>query len=80
MPAGKYRDVIVAAGIGWAVNQAMSGLKDDVFPPQSVSLDIASNDFRWGDGTKLSPETTVEFREHGGVYYLTYYWAIESVA
>jgi hypothetical protein len=28
----------------------------------------------------MSPETTVEFRGHDGVYYLVYYWEIETLA
>ena len=56
-----------------------AGLNDDVFPPQLVLIDVTSDDFRWGDGTKLSPETTIEFRGHGGVYYLVYYWEINTV-
>ena len=56
------------------------GLKDDVFPPQDVSGDIFSADFYWGNGTKLSPEATVAFRGHNGVYYLTYYWECRTVS
>jgi hypothetical protein len=53
---------------------------DDVFPAQVVSLNITSDGFRWEDGTKMSPETKVEFRGHDGVYYLVYYWEIETLA
>jgi len=56
-----------------------AGINDDVFPSQEISLEIPSADFYWGDGTKLSPEATVEFRDHDGVYYLTYYWEIRTV-
>lgn len=55
------------------------GLNDDVFPVQTASLDITSQDFRWGDGTKLSPETVIQYRGHGGAYYLTYYWEIRTL-
>jgi hypothetical protein len=44
----------------------VTGFNDDVFPAQIVSLSITSDDFRWGDGTKMSPETTIEFRGHEG--------------
>lgn len=53
--------------------------KDKVFPVQSASLEVSSGDFRWGDGTKLSPETTVQFLGFQGKYYLVYYWEIQSV-
>lgn len=56
-----------------------AGLNDDVFPPQVVTLNVTSDDFRWGDGTKMSPETRVEFRGHDGVYYLFFYWEIRTV-
>jgi hypothetical protein len=56
-----------------------AGLNDDVFPAQMATLDVTSDDFRWGDGTKLSPETTIEFRGHEGVYYLVYYWEIRTL-
>jgi hypothetical protein len=62
------------------LNPILAGWNDDVFPAQLVSLSITSDDFRWGDGTKMSPETTVEFRGHEGVYYLVYYWEIETLA
>lgn len=56
-----------------------AGLNDDVFPAQTASLSITSDDFRWGDGTKLSPETTLTYRGHGGVYYVVYYWEIKTL-
>ena len=52
--------------------------KDKVFEVQPISLDVASGDFRWGDGTKLSPETTVRFAGFEGAYYLVYYWEIQN--
>ena len=55
-----------------------AGVADEVFPPQNISVDVTSPDFRWGDGTKLSPESTVEFRGHDGLYYLTYFWQVET--
>jgi len=57
-----------------------AGVSDDAFLPQNISVDITSPDFRWGDGTKLSPESTVEFRGHDGLYYLTYFWQVETAA
>ncbi|XIA65517.1 hypothetical protein ACFIOY_04180 [Bradyrhizobium sp. TZ2] len=64
---------------GYIRDRITAGLNDDVFPAQIVSLSITSDDFRWEDGTKMSPETTVEFRGHDGVYYLVYYWEIETL-
>lgn len=92
MPQGMGRGLAFAgigvgaiwAAIGPSVTKYIKGLiaagiRDDVFPPQEVSLEISSADFYWSDGTKLSPEATVEFRGHDGVYYLTYYWEIRTV-
>jgi hypothetical protein len=60
-------------------DRIVAGLRDDVFDPQLISLSITSDDFRWPDGTKMSPETTVEFRGHGGVYYVVCYWEVETL-
>ncbi|MEK6283492.1 MAG: hypothetical protein AABN95_24320, partial [Acidobacteriota bacterium] len=64
---------------GYITDKIASGFSDDMFPPQAVSVDVSSADFYWGDGTKLSPEITVEFRGHDGVYDLVYYWEIRTV-
>jgi hypothetical protein len=64
---------------GYIKDRITIGLNDDVFSPQIVTLSVTSDDFRWGDGTKLSPEITVEFRGHDGVYYLVYYWEIRTL-
>ena len=64
----------------YVLRQIASGVSDDVFLPQKASVEVSSSDFFWGDGTKLSPEATVEFRGHGGVYYLTYFWEIQTIA
>lgn len=64
---------------GWIAGQVWSGIKDNVFEPQIATVDVASNDFRWGDGTKLSPENTLIFTGHKGKYYVTFYWEIQSV-
>ena len=51
-----------------------------MFAPQSISVDIHSADYYWGDGTKLSPEATLIYRGHDGVYYVTYFWEVRTVA
>ena len=63
----------------WVMGIIDSGLNDNVFPVQTASLDVSSPDFFWGDGTKLSPETTVEFRGHDGLYHLVYFWEMRTV-
>lgn len=83
-PAGdSMTDEAIAVALkymgGWVAGQIHSGINDGVFKPETRNVQVDSNDFHWGDGTKLSPEETIEFRGHGGVYYLTYYWEIQSV-
>lgn len=56
-----------------------AGLDDDVFPPKDAAVAVSSPDFYWGDGTKLSPEFTMEFRGHNGVYYAICYWEVRTV-
>ena len=65
--------------VDWLVSK-IPGLSDDVFPPIEIGLDVTSSDHYWGDGTKLSPEETINFHGHDGSYYLTYFWEIQNVA
>lgn len=73
-------DVVLAALIGWAKGIIVSGIKDDVFTPASASVEILSPDFHWGDGTKLSPEETVTFKEHDGKYEVVHYWEVANIS
>ena len=69
----------VAAVADYVKGRIANATKDKIFDPQQASLQITSGDFRWGDGTKLSPEETLHFAGHEGSYYLTYYWEVENV-
>lgn len=51
--------------------------KDDVFYPQFVSLSIPGPSFSWS-GSLDSVEKTVNFRDHGGHYALTYDWLLHG--
>jgi hypothetical protein len=75
----KVKDKAKEWAYGYIRGRIAAGLNDDVFPAQMATLTVTSDDFRWGDGTKLSPETTIEFRGHDGVYYLVYYWEIRTL-
>lgn len=75
----KVKEKATEWAYGYIKGRIAAGLNDDVFPAQIATLNVTSDDFRWGDGTKLSPETTVEFRAHDGVYYLVYYWEIRTL-
>jgi hypothetical protein len=76
---GEVWNVVKEIAYKFIKDEIASGLDDDVFPPQDVSVEISSADFHWGDGTKLSPEATVVFRGHNGLYHLTYFWEIKTV-
>jgi hypothetical protein len=77
--AGEILKYVITYTGGWLAGQVMSGVKDNVFPPQAATVAGASNDHRWGDGTKLSPETTLTFTGYQGKYYVTFYWEVQSV-
>lgn len=51
------------------------GLRDEVFQPQVVSVEIPKPDFTWA-GSKDSAENTVHFTGYSGHYTLTYDWQL----
>lgn len=79
IPWGAVWSVVGPAVIGFVKQKITAGLDDDVFPPSEATVVVHSPDFYWGDGTKLSPEFTMEFRGHNGVYYAICYWEIKTV-
>lgn len=76
---GTVWSVVGPIVIGYLKKKISAGLDDDVFPPKDAAVVVFSPDFYWGDGTKLSPEFTLEFRGHNGVYYAICYWEIRTV-
>ncbi len=48
---------------------------DEIFTPQMATLELSSANFKWG-GTTDSAEKTVRFRDHSGIYDLTYDWQL----
>lgn len=58
----------------------ISGIKDDVFPPKDASVTITSPDFRFPDGSRQSPDESIEFTGFNGKYVVVYFWQIETVA
>lgn len=75
----------VPAGGGWqaalvmvapfVLNQVIGVARDDIFPLQSVTLDVPNPQFLWG-GQPTSPRATVDFRGHDGIYRLEYDWSL----
>lgn len=47
---------------------------DDIFPPVTASVNIASLTARWPGGKTDSPESIATFKGHGGHYEVTYDW------
>ena len=73
---------VVIAAVTWVIGRVYEWLKswwnDDIFPPQSVSVVIGSLTHRWPGGTTDSPQGVARFAAHGGIYELTYDWAVYS--
>ena len=75
----KVEEILKEVTYGYIKDEIAAGLNDDVFPAQTVSLSITSDDFRWGDGTKESPEVWIQFDGHGGRYALACGWVATNV-
>jgi hypothetical protein len=62
--------------LAFVKNKVMKGIKDDVFPPEHVSMLIPNANHSWA-GAKTSARSTVTSRGHGGCYAITYDWKYE---
>lgn len=69
--------LLVAAPIvlDFVKKKIVSAFNDEIFTPSIATIDIPSPDFTWS-GSMDSAEKTVEFRDHSGVYQLTYDWSL----
>lgn len=61
--------------LDFVIGKIMGAFADDVFKPQLATIQIPKADFNWG-GTNDSAEKTVTFRDHSGIYDLTYDWRL----
>ena len=74
---------LIIIAIEWAAphvfdyvrKKLMAAINDDIFTPQIATLSLPSSSFTWSGSTD-SAEKTVRFRNHGGVYDLTYDWKL----
>ena len=57
------------------LDKVAGAVNDDVFPPKDVSVTIPSADFTFS-GSRISPQFTVEFRGHNGVYQMRCDWEL----
>jgi hypothetical protein len=51
----------------------IAAFSDDIFQPQHATVVIPSASFNWS-GSPTSAMKTVTFRDHGGIYELSYDW------
>jgi hypothetical protein len=59
----------------WVKQQISSAIDDDMFSLRTVEVSIPSSNFTWS-GSKVSPKSTVDFRDHSGIYRLEYDWEL----
>jgi hypothetical protein len=59
----------------WVKQKLRKAIDDDMFPLRIVEVTIPSPDFSW-DGSNTSSISTVDFRDHSGIYELTYDWEL----
>ena len=56
----------------------MRAYKDDVFLPQHVTLSVPGPNMRFS-GSTTSARSTLRFRDHDGIYELTYDWQVAGM-
>jgi hypothetical protein len=59
----------------WATQKIREAIDDDMFALRTVEVTIPSADFTW-NGSKISSKSTVDFRDHSGIYELVYDWEL----
>jgi hypothetical protein len=59
--------------IDWVKRTIISAFSDDIFQPQHATVMIPSASFDWS-GSPSSAISTAVFRDHSGVYYVTFDW------
>lgn len=74
--SGGLVGALIAQAVGYVVGLVFDLFKsiweDDIFRPFTVQFHLPSLDFRWTGGRTDSPEWTLDFRGHGGRYWVTY--------
>ena len=73
-----------ALGVIWPIvaeavkRRIMRAYKDDVFLPQHVTLSVPGPNMRFS-GSTTSARSTLRFRDHDGIYELTYDWQVAGM-
>lgn len=61
--------------MAYIINKIASGISDDVFPPNDVSISIPSANFLFPGGL-ISEQFPVDFRGHNGIYRMMCDWEL----
>ncbi len=70
---GSAISIVIGPLLGWIGNKIVAGVRDDLFPPQIVTINIPTLNFTWS-GSNHSAEKTIRIVGHSGIYELTYDW------
>lgn len=72
----KYAIIAIAPTvISYVKQKIVSVFSDEIFMPNMATVDISSANFTWSGSTD-SAQKTIEFRDHGGIYQVTYDWKL----
>lgn len=74
---------VVAEVVGWLLDLLFGWFKevweDDIFPPQTVQLEIPNESFRFSNNGERQSYNVCKFEGHGSRYTLNYTWQIQRV-
>lgn len=66
--------IIAPTVLSYVRNTIVQAFADEIFTPKVAMIELPTKDFTFPGGN--SPDETVEFRDHGGIYQLTYDWVL----
>lgn len=69
---GAAAGAILGALISWIIN----AIKDDIFVPQSAAVHLPNASATFAGGALTSPQFTLNFSDHGGLYRVYYSWQL----
>lgn len=75
-PVGAVIGTIVGRVVGWVIDFFMSAWNDDIFPPQTISISLPSQNVRF-NGKLETAERVVRFKmSDDGIYKVYYTWRL----
>ena len=79
IPVLKWALGVVGPAVAREVQRRiMAAYNDDVFLPQHVTLSVPGPNMRFS-GSNISARSVLRFRDHDGIYELTYDWQIAGM-